>query len=192
VRPTERFLFNPVKGEIAGSQIQMAFYNRYLYYSTFSRSQWTEQEGWGLSCEALLEMKRLCDEAHAHFIVVLLPSKGSIYLPLLTSSYDAHEFDEYVGRMAGGSPPDGRTWHENFLANHRVLNRLLRESFVSNGIDYIDLRPALERAAAEGNLVYFPLDTHWNPRGHRIAGEVIAQALNERGFLASQERRGGG
>lgn len=187
VRSAETFPFNPVKGEVAGSPIQMAFYNRYLYYSTFSRSKWTEHEGWSLSREALLEAKRLCDETSANFIVVLIPSKGSIYLPLLADCYEPHEFDRYVGRMTGRPPRDGRTWHEDFLMNHRVLSELAQEFCVSNGIDCIDLRPALEKAAARGELVYFPLDTHWNPQGHRIAGEMIASALRERGLFG--ERR---
>ena len=44
---------------------------------------------------------------------------------------------------------------------------------------FIDLLPALEDAAGRGELLYYAYDTHWNQAGHQLAGEVIAQALQD-------------
>jgi hypothetical protein len=42
---------------------------------------------------------------------------------------------------------------------------------------FIDLLPAFAAAVAQGELLYYPYDTHWNQAGHDLAGNIIAQAL---------------
>lgn len=41
----------------------------------------------------------------------------------------------------------------------------------------IDLLPAFESAVAEGQLLYYPYDSHWNQAGHDLAGRVIAESM---------------
>jgi SGNH hydrolase-like domain, acetyltransferase AlgX len=41
----------------------------------------------------------------------------------------------------------------------------------------IDLVPAFDRAAAEGKLLYYPFDTHWNSEGQQVAADVVAAAI---------------
>jgi hypothetical protein len=49
------------------------------------------------------------------------------------------------------------------------------------GLIYIDLTPALQKAANEGPLTYFPVNVHLTPYGHRVSAtewaSVIAKAL---------------
>jgi hypothetical protein len=42
---------------------------------------------------------------------------------------------------------------------------------------FIDLLPAFEAAVAEGALLYYPYDSHWNQAGHELAAAAIADAL---------------
>jgi hypothetical protein len=44
---------------------------------------------------------------------------------------------------------------------------------------FIDLLPAFEQAVAEGQLLYYPYDSHWNQAGHDLAASVIAANLQE-------------
>ncbi|MFH1742412.1 MAG: hypothetical protein ABIH23_25695 [bacterium] len=181
VRHKERFLFNPVRGAIEGSPVHMAFYDEYLYRSTFPRARWVQCKGWGLTCETLRTARDICNEAGVHLLVLFFPSKESIYLPLL--NYDPQEFDRYVARIAKDPPADGHTWHENFQTNRGVVNDLVRDFCEENGMVFLDLTPELNKAASKGDLVYFPADTHWNPYGHCIVGETIAGAITERNLL---------
>ena len=183
VRHKEQFLFNPVKGEIAGSPVQIAFYDEYLYSSTFPKSRWEQCKGWNWTCETLKAARDLCDKAGVHLLVLVFPNKGSVYLPLLADAYNPRDFDRYVGRIAEDAPPDGRTWHESFTMNHRAVNELVRGFCEENNLDCLDLGPALRKAAQKGDLVYFPADTHWNPYGHCIVGETIADAITKRNLL---------
>lgn len=183
VPPEGEFVFNPVGGEIAGRGVQSAFFNAYLYHATFSRERWAKHPGWKPTCDALLEAKRVCTEADIQMLTVLMPSKGSVYLPLLSGAYDPNEFDRYVQQAAEDDSPGNRTWHEKFIANNRALTELVMEFCTENGIDCIDLRPALQDAAERGEEVYFPFDTHWNPYGHAIAGETVAAEIKKLGYL---------
>jgi hypothetical protein len=54
--------------------------------------------------------------------------------------------------------------------------RIFAEFFAANGIEYIDLLPAL-RAEARAAQLYFPADQHWNIRGNETASRLLADAL---------------
>ncbi len=52
-----------------------------------------------------------------------------------------------------------------------------------NGIGYMDLTPALRKAAADGTLVYFLDDAHWTPNGHQVAARAVIDHLTIKGWL---------
>lgn len=48
------------------------------------------------------------------------------------------------------------------------------EFFEDSGIRYVDLLPDMKRKAEP---LYYPIDLHWNSRGHEVAAEIIARWL---------------
>ncbi|WP_170359740.1 alginate O-acetyltransferase AlgX-related protein [Ruegeria arenilitoris] len=52
-----------------------------------------------------------------------------------------------------------------------------------NGIEYMDLTPALQQAAADGTLVYFLDDAHWTPEGHQVVAHMVIDHLTTKGWL---------
>ncbi|WP_170399588.1 alginate O-acetyltransferase AlgX-related protein [Ruegeria arenilitoris] len=52
-----------------------------------------------------------------------------------------------------------------------------------NGIEYMDLTPALQQAAADGTLVYFLDDAHWTPEGHQVVAHTVIDHLTTKGWL---------
>lgn len=46
------------------------------------------------------------------------------------------------------------------------------------GIPLIDLTPALTAEAMKGNITWFWGDTHWNPEGHSVGAQTIADWVN--------------
>jgi hypothetical protein len=61
---------------------------------------------------------------------------------------------------------------------HAVLGDRLARFGTEAGIPVVDLRGPLRAHA--GELLYFPRDGHWTPRGHRVAAEAIAAAIMRR------------
>lgn len=51
------------------------------------------------------------------------------------------------------------------------------------GVPVIDTTDELRRAAARGERLYLPNDTHWNVRGNAVAGAELALALARRGLV---------
>lgn len=54
----------------------------------------------------------------------------------------------------------------------------LLELLPAAGIEQVDLLAPLRAAAARGEQVYFDFDTHWTPRGHEIAAQVLRAAAD--------------
>ena len=52
-------------------------------------------------------------------------------------------------------------------------------------IDLISLTPVLEEAAQDGELLYYPLDPHWNAEGTEIAASFVAESLKSKYFSGS-------
>jgi hypothetical protein len=49
---------------------------------------------------------------------------------------------------------------------------------------FIDLTPVFQARVDQGELLYYPYDSHWNPAGHELAAQAIAAALQAAGGCA--------
>lgn len=60
--------------------------------------------------------------------------------------------------------------------------RVLAEMLEAEGIEHVDLLPSF-RAASDARALYYPVDAHWTPAGHRAAAALIREAIDRRGWL---------
>lgn len=89
-------------------------------------------------------------------VVLLVPHKFTVYQPFLRSTVvSTRTVDPYLPRLA--------------------------EALRNFGLTVIDLSEAFYKAAeaglATGQPIYWPDDTHWNPRGAALAADVVAEAI---------------
>jgi len=69
----------------------------------------------------------------------------------------------------------------------RTMSRMQRDWLARKsaelGLTFIDLTPALQKAAREGPLTHFPVNVHLTPYGHRVSAtewaSVVAKALGD-------------
>ncbi len=106
----------------------------------------------------LAEAARACADRKCELVVVFVPEKFRIYRELCDWPTDGH----------------GRTWQPSDLPER--LAAWARERAVS----FVDLTPALRRAADGGELVYFADDGHWNGRGHAVVAAELEKAVRPR------------
>jgi hypothetical protein len=59
------------------------------------------------------------------------------------------------------------------IAFDTAFTRYLNE----NGLPVVDATDALQRAAAEGERLYYWLDIHWTPKGNEVTAHVVADYL---------------
>ncbi|MBN1642172.1 MAG: SGNH/GDSL hydrolase family protein [Anaerolineae bacterium] len=112
------------------------------------------QRGWQLTEAALRETQDLAQEHGATLVVVFVPSREHVYWPFLQaimSDVDVQQLDDVEARLAG------------------ICAR--------SGIAYLDLLPGLRAHTADGSLLYFAVDGHWNAAGHDVAAHLIYDYL---------------
>ena len=113
---------------------------------------WKQAEG------SLLEIDRLCARAGIDWILMLIPAEIQV--------------DEGV-RAAVLRKLERPASVYDFEAPQRRL----RELAANLDVPVLDLLPRFRELYAGGERLYFPNDTHWNPRGNRVAGEMLAHEL---------------
>lgn len=106
-------------------------------------------------------MKQLTDKQGIPLVVVLIPIDFQLY-PQMRWKYPFNNFP----------PPD----------NINFIQKRLGAFFKEQHILFLDLYPILDSRRAMGNP-YYPVDGHFNPLGHQIAAQAIADYISEQKLI---------
>lgn len=131
-----------------------------LIYLQPKKQVW--QEAWEVTEALLLQLNKEINEKHAEFLLVTLSNGIQVHPDRLVQK-------EFMQKQKINDLfyPDNRI--KNFAQLHRI--------------DALTLAPALAKIAKEKNLYLHGFKNtkmgkgHWNAKGHRYAGELIAQHL---------------
>jgi lysophospholipase L1-like esterase len=119
---------------------------------------------WQLTCGIIGALRYEVETRGARLLVVHVPNKMEV-----------SDRDRELTRLAYGMDDAG--WDAA-----RVLQRL-RECARREGLEVLDLVPALRAAGPDPGDAYFTFDPHWNALGHQAAAEAVAADLRARGWL---------
>lgn len=164
---------------MAGRVLQFAFLPPYLNSLKLSREDLRSSRGWELTRQSYREMDRLVRAQGGRLVVLFIPSKAQVYLPLLEASFTRAELGQDLRLCLGGQPQPPEL--EVVLRNRLALNGLMREFCAEEGITFLDLTAELQSQVAAGRNVYFPDDSHWNAAGHETAARALAPLLRTQG-----------
>ena len=164
---------------VAGRTLRFAFLPAYLNTLRFSRAELEAWPGWALTREAYRHMDAEARAAGARLVVMFIPHKAQVYLPLLQASLPPAELARELEATLRQTdrPLDLGAMLDNRLA----LNGLMRDFCAQEGIEFLDLTEALQARVASGQNVYFPDDSHWNAAGHETASEALEARLRAPG-----------
>jgi lysophospholipase L1-like esterase len=161
---------------IAGRTVQWAFMPPYLNTLNFPERDLAARSGWRLTREAIARMQQTTRAFGAELVVMFLPFKSQIYLPLIEPAMPADELSRalqfYLPDNAGR--PDVRTMMRNRLAQNSLMARFCAET----GIRFLDTSEALAARVRTGENVYFPDESHLNEAGHAVVAETLAAFLS--------------
>jgi len=178
MRPMRRAYFNPVEFEAGGQRHKIGLFSFNLMLLSAGSEQVRSQAGWPLFKNALGEMKQMCDETSATLVVVYIPTKERVYLPLLRGRFTPEALHDFVvthhKEFKTTSPDEYET---TLYTNMDETGRAVADCCRDLHIVYFDLTPAFRQAAQEGQLIYFAFDSHWNAAGNIIAANEIEQFL---------------
>ena len=172
---------------VNGSTLRWAFMPPYLALLNFSERELAARRGWTLARQSLIEMQRLSRAAGAEFVLLFLPFKSQVYLPLLEQTFSrdalASAFQFYLGGTL--SSRDVEQMSRNRLAHNVLMTRLCEEE----GIPFLDVTEALRRYVEAGKNMYFPDDSHLNEAGAAVVAELLAAFLQDRGLVSRSGAR---
>jgi hypothetical protein len=163
---------------VAGRTLRFAFLPAYLNTLRFSRTEIEAWPGWALTQQAYRQMDREVRAAGARLVVMFIPYKAQVYLPLLRASLPPAELAR--GLEATLRQPDRPLDLGAMLDNRLAMNGLMSDFCAQEGIEFLDLTEALQARVARGENVYFPDDSHWNAAGHETASEALEVRLRAR------------
>jgi hypothetical protein len=118
-------------------------------------------EAWRVT-EALIRALREETAAHGAKLAVMVHAGPWV-----------HYLDRWRLMFAGAGVPTARAW------SRRKPLRGIDEFLARERIDFVDLFPAFE-AAKRNERVFFRINVHWTPAGHRVAAETVTQFLLDR------------
>jgi hypothetical protein len=160
---------------VGGRTLQFAFLPPYLNCLRLSREELQASRGWELTRRSFQKMERLVRSQGGELIVLFIPSKPQVYLPLLEASFPRAELRRALRFCLRDQPQPPEV--EVIMRNRLALNHLMRGLCAEEGITFIDLTPELQSRVGAGHNVYFPDDSHWNAAGHETAAATLAKRL---------------
>jgi hypothetical protein len=171
----------PMLVSINGIDRDIAFFEPYAWILNASRGSFERSQNMQITIDSYRQMQEVLPEAC--FIVAYFPGAPHIYLPYLKEEYQPifmQEAEEYQA-VETGSPLE-----RSFIPNapfETLLERLpnqrdaIQRQIEGANLIFFDLTPILEEAAAQGQMLYYTYDTHWNQAGHDVVGKAIAEFL---------------
>lgn len=172
----------PMPVVIGSNYYEMAFLAEFLWVQAAPPEGFAASRNIQFVDEMLAEITRQASTTCRAFIFI--PTKEQLYYPYIYET--ERQWIRGIGQRqavnAEGwlyleSAPFEQTEEAGFIASTTDQRDALRELTEKNGWYFIDLLPAFEQAVAQGKLLYYPYDSHWNPEGHALASDVIADFM---------------
>jgi len=160
---------------VAGRHLPFAFMPPYLNTLNFSEQELESRVGWRLTRDAIAEMNTVSRSFGARFVVMFVPFKSQVYLPLLERALTKDVLRSSLSFYleAYGRDVDVRRLSANRLAQNHLMRRFCEQA----GIPFVDSTPALEGFVRSGENAYFPDESHLNEAGEAVLADTIAAFL---------------
>jgi lysophospholipase L1-like esterase len=166
---------------VGDRDVRFAFMPPYLNSLNYSEADLRAWAGWPLTEAAIRGMRETSRGFGAEFIVMFVPFKAQVYLPLVERAFApaalhaalAFSLDRYE------RPVDLDLFHRNRLAQNGMMRRLCE----AEGIGFLDTTAALEARVRAGENMYFPDESHLNEAGESLLAEMLATFLRARAYF---------
>jgi hypothetical protein len=119
------------------------------------------REGMRITFELLKEMSEICQQNHVEFLVVVIPTKETVF-----SDYLEHDSKLPLSDVV-----------DKLLVNERSARVQLFKFMTDANISYVDPLPSLKRSVGQGLYASSAGDMHPNKNGYRVIGEAVAEHL---------------
>jgi hypothetical protein len=120
------------------------------------------ENGTAIAIERLTDIQSSCERIGATCLTVLIPSKESLYYPLLSHTL----------------PQDVASELEHLWRNEEAASRAIALSLARSNMPVIDSEPALREAIRAGNRLFSAnADPHFNAQGYAVVAALVSAQL---------------
>ncbi|MCS6316240.1 MAG: hypothetical protein H8K05_00345 [Nitrospira sp.] len=119
------------------------------------------REGMRITFHLLEEMAKACRQEGCQFLVVIIPTKETVFAEYLEKKPDLH-LHEALRRV---------------ISNEQATRKTLLDFLVGADIAYVDTLPALRRSVGQQLYAQTTRDMHPGKNGYRVIGEAVAEYL---------------
>jgi len=126
--------------------------------------QMLASDEFGAIQSALDEFRKVCKAHRITPVILYIPTALQIYAPYTTA----------------GSGSQWLAVRDRQIAARRNVEKAVKFLAGRSRVDFISLTPEFERAAAQGKMIYYALDEHWNAEGREIAARVVGELLKNK------------
>src|SRR5262245_2977610 len=158
---------------VNGQMLRFAFMPPYLNTLRMSEQRLSRRKGWALTREALRAMRDATRAANAELVVMFLPFKSQIYVPVARASMPQDALSSALRYYLPDGGIDLDAMEQNRLAQNRMMQRFCNEA----GIRFLDTTDALADRLQHGVNVYFPDDSHLNEAGQAVVATTVDRYL---------------
>lgn len=186
--PTPADLFpgsvNPIRLTAGGKTVPHAIHLLEFQQLLMTRQHLTnELQDWKEADLILRKAMKSCSERRITFVLVYIPTKTRVYLPLIEEQVDRALFYNAVAPQISKELTSNP---EKFLAdvrrNESNVAGLMAEICHDERAIFIDTTDTLKKAALAGNFPYWSYDVHFNATGNDIAAKTILDRLRKEGL----------
>lgn len=173
----------PLPAVIGGQYYELALLDSFMWWQIAPEGGFEQTRGYALLGDTLKTVAQQAGDSCLAFVFV--PPKGILYFPYLgTAQDDLLAIAQRPTIMPDGSTalqPHPYTMDERdaVLASFRDQRNAMAHLASEQGWHFIDLLEPMAERVAQGELLYYRYDSHWNQDGHTAAGQHIAASLRD-------------
>jgi hypothetical protein len=129
------------------------------------------REGMRITFRLLHEMNQTCQRAGCSLIVVIIPSKETVF-----ADYFARQTELHLKSVV-----------DSLILNERAARSEVGQFLTQAGIPYVDTLPALRQSIRDKLYYPGPADMHPSANGYRVIGMAVAEFLRTSRARAAQQ-----
>jgi hypothetical protein len=175
----------PLELSLTGQSYSFAEFIPYLSTLTLDNAAIESSKNWTGYLGDLTALVEDARNQNACLILLYVPSKAEIYLPLAQSLPELDPVLDYIqpyqldqeGWIVQHS--DSQTQAGALQANAEQRPELVKDLAAQLNLVWINPAPALSQAAQSGLSPYMSYDTHWSSLGHQIIADEVRRVIQD-------------
>ncbi len=165
----------PVAVPLEGGTNYYAFSPSAMITHCVTKEKFVKHKYWRRTRHNLEQMRTVCQENGAKFVVVYAPSKPHVAMPLAREAMPADKLRTFAALRLKGDIPEAEEFKEQFFAHLDDQEEVVADWCGKNDVPFLSLTPLLADHMQRGEQVFFTYDEHWTPKGHEVVAAAIAE-----------------